>query len=145
MKKIKKNQRMHNWLHVSAAILAQWQHPVFSTKALYLFYWAMCTVMYRRTTAAIKMASKVGPFLLLLFHLLLPWRPLGQYGASSHPMVASSGFWSSPGHAALGNAICIALAHCHGHQNGKQWRCICLLSSLFFLTLLIAKGHIMVD
>jgi hypothetical protein len=28
----------------------------------------------------------------------------------------SSGFRSSPGHAASGKAVCIAPAHCHGHQ-----------------------------
>ncbi len=74
------------------------------------------------------------------FCLLLPWQPLGQYRASSCPMAASSGFRSSPGHAALGNAVCIAPAHCHGHQNGQQRRCICLLSSILCLTLLIAKS-----
>ncbi len=35
-----------------------------------------------------------------LFCLLLPWQPLGWYGASNCPMGASSGFLSSPGHAA---------------------------------------------
>jgi hypothetical protein len=33
---------------------------------------------------------------------------LGQYGASSCPMPASSGFQSSPEHTALGHAVCIA-------------------------------------
>jgi hypothetical protein len=42
---------------------------------------------------------------------MLPWWTLGQYGASSCPMPASSGFWSSPGHGALSDAICIAPAH----------------------------------
>ncbi len=60
----------------------------------------------------------------LLFVCLLPLRPLGQYIASSHPMAVSSGFRSSPGHAVLGNAICIAPAHCRGHQNGWRTRCI---------------------
>jgi hypothetical protein len=32
-------------------------------------------------------------------------------------MAASSGFRSSPGHAASGDAVCIALAHRSGHQN----------------------------
>jgi hypothetical protein len=62
----------------------------------------------------------------LLFVCLLPWRPLGRYIANSRLMVASSGFWSSPGHAASGNAVCIAPAHRHGHQNGRRTRCICL-------------------
>jgi hypothetical protein len=74
------------------AILAQWQHPVASTKALDRLHQAMRVVWYRRTAAAIKMASKVGTFILSPFHLLLPWRLLGRYGASSHSMAASSGF-----------------------------------------------------
>jgi hypothetical protein len=48
-------------------------------------------------------------------------------------MAASSGFQSSPGHAASGNAICIALAHHHGNQNGRRTRCICLSLSIFFI------------
>ncbi len=63
---------------------------------------------------------------LLSCCLLLPWRPLGQYGASSCSMVVSSGFPGSPRHAALGDAICIALVHRRDHQNGQQRRCICL-------------------
>jgi hypothetical protein len=43
-------------------------------------------------------------------------------------MLVSSGFQSSPGHAALGNAICIALAHHRGHQNGQLTRCILITS-----------------
>ncbi len=60
----------------------------------------------------------------LLFVCLLPWRPLGQYGASSCPIPASSGFRSSPGHTTSGNAVCIAPAHRRGHQNGRRTRCI---------------------
>jgi hypothetical protein len=54
---------------------------------------------------------------LLSFCLLLPWWPLGQYGVSSCPMVASIGFWGGLGHVASGNAICIAPAYHRGHQN----------------------------
>jgi hypothetical protein len=61
---------------------------------------------------------------LSLFCLLLPWQLLGQYNASSFPMVVSSGFWGSPGHAALGDAVCIVFVHRHGHQNSQQRRCI---------------------
>ncbi len=62
---------------------------------------------------------------LSLFSLLLPWRPLGQYGASSCLMAASSSFQYSPGHAALGNALCsIAPADHHGHQNSRQTKYI---------------------
>jgi hypothetical protein len=63
--------------------------------------------------------------------LLLPWQPLGQYGVSSCLMAASSGFLSSPGHAALNNSVCIAMAHRYGHQNGQQWRNILMPSSQF--------------
>jgi hypothetical protein len=78
-------------------------------------YQALCGVLYRRTAAAINMASLLGTFFLMLFCLLMPWRPLGQYGASSCQMAASSGFQSSPGYAALGDALPIAPADRHGH------------------------------
>ncbi len=51
---------MHDQLLLLVAILAQWQHPVASSKALDLLYWAMHAVLYWRTPTAIKMASKVG-------------------------------------------------------------------------------------
>ncbi len=126
MKKLEKNQGRLDRLQLSAAILSRWRRLVASNKALNLLYRAMRAVLYRRTTAAIKMASLFGTFLLLLLCLLLPWHLLGQYGASSCPMAVSSGFRSSPGHAALGDAICIAPAHCCGHQNGRRMSCICL-------------------
>jgi hypothetical protein len=95
----------------------------------------MRVVMYRRITMAIKTATFLGVFV----DCLSPWRPLGQYVASSQPMAASSGFRSSPGHDALGNAVSIAPAHHHGHQNGQRTRCIC--SSLLILssTITVAK------
>jgi hypothetical protein len=52
---------MPSWLQ-SAAILVQWQHPVASTKALDLLHQAICTVPYRHTDAAFKIASKSGVF-----------------------------------------------------------------------------------
>jgi len=68
-----------------------------------------------------------------LFCLLLPLGLPGRYGARSRPIVVSSGFWYSPGHAAVGDAICIALLHRHGYWNGQQRRYICLLlPSLLF-------------
>ncbi len=76
--------------------------------------------------------------LLLLFCFLLPWQPLGQYGASSYPMAASSGFRGSPGHAASGNAVCIAPKCSHGHQNDLQQWCIRVLPPLFLLTIILA-------
>jgi hypothetical protein len=36
-------------------------------------------------------------------------------------MAVSSGFQSSPGHAALGNVLCTAPADRHGNQNGQCW------------------------
>ncbi len=79
------------------------------------------------------------------FCLLLPWWPLGQYGASSCLMTVSSGFRGSPGHSALGNATCIAPTRLHGHQNGMQQRWICFLPPLFLLTIIVAKDHVMVN
>ncbi len=65
----------------------------------------------------------------LLFCLLLPWRPLRQYWASSCQMAASSGFQYSPWHAASG----IAPAHSHGYQNDLRRRHICLSSLIFVI------------
>jgi hypothetical protein len=69
----------------------------------------------------------------------------GRYGANSRPMAASSGFQSSPGHAALGDAVLIALVHRRGHQNGRWMRYICSSLPTFSLTLFIAKDHVMVN
>jgi hypothetical protein len=63
MKKLKKKQHMHDQLHLSAAILAQWWHPVAYSEALDLLHWAMQVVTYRCITMAIKIATKVGVFL----------------------------------------------------------------------------------
>jgi hypothetical protein len=57
---------MHDQLHLLAAILAQWWHPVASPKALDLLHPAMCTVLYWHTAVAIKMASKVGPIFFVI-------------------------------------------------------------------------------
>ncbi len=81
----------------------------------------------------------------LLFICLLPWWMLGRYGASSRPMPASSGFWSSPGHAALGDAVWIAPVHCRGHRNGRRTRCIRSSSSILSSTITVAKDHVMVN
>jgi hypothetical protein len=53
-------------LQLLAAILAQWQHPVTFINALDLLHWGMHAVSYRRTAAAIKKASKVGPFFIVI-------------------------------------------------------------------------------
>jgi hypothetical protein len=77
---------MHDRLHLRAAILAQWQRLVASTKALDLLHRAMHAALYRQN------GQQSWSIFSLLFCLLLPWRPPGQYGASSCPMAASSGF-----------------------------------------------------
>ncbi len=60
--KLIENWHMHVWWLLLATVLAWWWHLVASNKALNLLYWAMRAVLYRRTAAAIKMASKVGVF-----------------------------------------------------------------------------------
>jgi hypothetical protein len=45
---------------------------------------------------------------------------------------------SSPGHAALGNAICIAPVHRRGHQNGWRMRCIRLPPPPFLFAVIVA-------
>jgi hypothetical protein len=55
---------MHDRLQLPATILAQWQCPVASTKALDILHRAMCAGSYRRTASAIKTAGKAGP----IFH-----------------------------------------------------------------------------
>jgi hypothetical protein len=53
-----KHKNSFGYAPLSAAILAQWRHPVASTKALDLLHQAMRVILYRRTARAIKMASK---------------------------------------------------------------------------------------
>jgi hypothetical protein len=43
-------------------ILTQWRRPVASSKLLDLLHQAMHTVLYRRTAAAINMATFLGVF-----------------------------------------------------------------------------------
>ncbi len=47
-------------------VLAQWRCPGACTKALELLYQVMCAVLYQHTSAAIKMASKVGLFFVVV-------------------------------------------------------------------------------
>jgi hypothetical protein len=60
MKNIDKNWRRYVPFMLLDIILAQWRHPVASSEVLDLLHQAMRAVLYRRTTMAIKMASKVG-------------------------------------------------------------------------------------
>jgi hypothetical protein len=72
-----------------------------------------------------------------------PWQLLGQYGASSCPMVSSRGFQCSPGHAALGNVQDIAPTFPHGKKMPSKWpgeEVLCFPSSIFGLNMNIAKG-----
>ena len=72
MKKIEKNQGRLDRLQLLAAILAQWWYLVASNKALNLLYRAMCAVLYRRTAAAIEMASLLGTYFCCCFVCCCP-------------------------------------------------------------------------
>jgi hypothetical protein len=59
---IKKKHCSHVQFILLDMILAQWWHPVASSKALDLLHWAICAVMYRGITMAIKTACFLGVF-----------------------------------------------------------------------------------
>ncbi len=127
-------------------ILAQWWRPVASSKALDLLHWAMCVVKYRRITMAIKMASFVGVFVDCCLFACCPggcWGDTEKVVARCRCPV-SSGFWSSPGHVALGNALHIAPADRHGQQNGPRWINMLMPLSIFSSTITVAKYHVLV-
>ncbi len=77
---------------LSAAILAQCWRLVASSEALDLLHWAICAVLYRRTAAAIKMASKVGVFVDCCLFACCPggrWGDMEQVAARwRHPMAS---------------------------------------------------------
>ena len=50
---------------LSEQVLAQWWHPVASSEALDLLHRAMREVLYCCIVMAIKMASKVGAFVIV--------------------------------------------------------------------------------
>jgi len=52
---------------LSEQVLARWWHVVAFMKALYLLHWVMSLVLYCRIAMAIKMASKVGTFCIVVF------------------------------------------------------------------------------
>jgi hypothetical protein len=60
MKPINKNWCRYVLFMLLDIISAQWRHPVASTEALDLLYWAMQGVMYRRIAITIEMASKAS-------------------------------------------------------------------------------------
>jgi hypothetical protein len=83
---------MRDRLHLSATIVAQWWRPVAFTKALDFLHSAICAVSYRRTTTAIKMASKVGLFFCCCFVCCCPggrWGDTEQVVAKWQHPVAS--------------------------------------------------------
>jgi hypothetical protein len=59
---IKKNIVAMSGFILLNIILTQWGHPVASSKALDLFHWAMRTVLYWCTAAAMNMATFLGVF-----------------------------------------------------------------------------------
>jgi hypothetical protein len=67
IKKTRKNWRFLSNCLLLHAILARWHQPVASIIALDPLYWAMHAVLYRRTTSAIKTASKYGAFFVVFF------------------------------------------------------------------------------
>ncbi len=128
---------MSNWWFLEP-VLARWWHPVASSEALDPFHWAMRAVLYRCIAMAIETASKVG---VLFDCCFVDSCPGGRWGDTERVGTLRS----SPGHAALGNAVCIAPAHCRGYQN--SWRTRCIRSSLSILssTMTVAKDHVMVN
>ncbi len=72
MKKLGKKRHISDRLQLLAAILAQWQWPATSIKALDHLYWAMHAVLYRRISAAVKTASNYGTFFYCCFICCCP-------------------------------------------------------------------------
>jgi hypothetical protein len=84
--KYNKNRCWCVGLLISEQRFAQWQHPVASSKALDLLHWAMHMVRYSRIAMVIGTTSNQQSSCIfsLSFVCLSPWRPPGQYGASSY-------------------------------------------------------------
>ncbi len=92
MKKLEKNWGSLDWLQLSATTHAQWWRLVASNIALNLLYWAMHAVSYRRTAAAIKMASLFGTLFCCRFVFCCPggcWGNMEQVVARWRRPVAS--------------------------------------------------------
>ncbi len=111
--------------------------------ALNHLYWVMRAVLYQRIAIAIETTRECGTF-FIVFCLLSPWRPPGQYDINTRPMAASSGFGGGHGHAALGNVCNVALAHQQGHQNGSCRRCSFIASLILLSTITVANNPVMV-
>jgi hypothetical protein len=145
MKNINTNRHRYVPFMLFDILLALWQCPVASSEALDLLHWVMHAVMYQCIAMAIKMAKKIGEWFC---HCFVCWCPGGLWGNTEQVVArwqrpVASGY--SPGHAASVNELCFAWAHCHGHQNGRQMRYICSSPPTFFLTLIVAKDHVIVN
>jgi hypothetical protein len=66
-----------------------------------------------------KWPAKLARFFITVY-FLGPWWLPRQYRESICLLAVSSGFWYSPGHAPLGDALRIAPADRLGHQNDRQ-------------------------
>jgi hypothetical protein len=66
MKKLRKNWCSFDCNTLSEQILARWRRPVASIESLDIRHQAMRAVLYRRTATAIKMASEVSAFFVVL-------------------------------------------------------------------------------
>jgi hypothetical protein len=66
MKKLRKKWCSFDRNTLLEQILAQWRRPVASIESLDIRHQAMRTVSYRHTATAIKMASKVGAFFVVV-------------------------------------------------------------------------------
>jgi hypothetical protein len=63
---------MRDQLHLLAATLSPWQHPVASSEALDLLHRVMHAVIYQRIIMAIKLATKAGVLLHRCFVCCCP-------------------------------------------------------------------------
>ncbi len=134
---------MCDQLHLSAAILAQWRHPVASTKALDLLHQVMRAVLYQCTAAPIKIASKVGVFVDCYLFAYCPgsrrgnteqvvarwWHPVASRVALDMP------HWAMPSVLLRRTTVAIEMAN-----DGGAF----IFCHPFLLAKIVAKDHVMV-
>jgi hypothetical protein len=121
MKTHKKNRRSHVRFILLDIILAQWRRPVASSEALDLLHWAMCAVLYRRTAAAMNMATYLGVFVDCCLFACCPGSRWGnteqvvtQWGLPGASSVALDLLhWAMPGSLLQGIRMAIKMA-CDG-------------------------------
>jgi hypothetical protein len=63
---IRNNQSWSVWLMLLKRVLAWWWHLVIFRTAMNLLHWAMHMLSYRCTVTAIKTASKLGTFVIVV-------------------------------------------------------------------------------